>query len=183
MRIEPMPIPGVCLIDVDYLADERGGFARTWDREAFAAHGLRTDIAQCSISFNHRRGTLRGMHYQAEPHAEVKLVRVTRGAIFDVALDLRPTSPMYCKWFATELTADNRRMLYIPKGCAHGFQTLADNTEVAYQISTAYEPAASRGVRWNDPAFGIAWPLPVSVMHPRDAAYQDFSNTIAEATP
>ena len=171
MRFESTPLPGVFVIECDFIADDRGGFARTWCQREFEQHGLDTTLSQCSLSFYRLRGTLRGMHYQAAPHEEVKLVRVTNGAIYDVALDLREDSPTYRQWFATELSRDSRRMLYIPCGCAHGFQTLVDDTEVFYQISTPYEPIAARGVRWNDPAFGIVWPLPVAVMHPRDANY------------
>jgi dTDP-4-dehydrorhamnose 3,5-epimerase len=130
-------------------------------------------VAQCSISWNARKGTLRGMHYQAQPFAECKLVRCSAGAIYDVIVDLRPASPSYRKWFAAELTATNRRMLYIPEGFAHGFQTLVDGTEVCYQISESYRPEHSRGVRWNDPAFGIEWPIPDPILSARDRAFAD----------
>jgi len=151
-------LAGVFVIDAEPIADERGAFARTFCAREFAAHGLDAAIAQCSASFNAKKGTLRGLHYQASPHAEAKLVRVTAGAVYDVAVDLRAGSPTYGQWAATELTAENRRMLYIPKGCAHGFQTLADASEVFYQIGEFYEPASGRGLRWNDADLAIPWP-------------------------
>ena len=158
MKFTPTKIAGVWLIEMERHEDERGWFARSWCAEEFAARGLNSQLAQCSVSFNKKKGTLRGMHWQAAPHAEAKLVRCTRGAIYDVALDLRPDSQTYRRWFATELTADNGRALYIPEGCAHGFQTLADDSEVFYQIAGAYHATSSRGVRWDDPVFGITWP-------------------------
>ncbi len=167
-------LDGVVEIEVEQRLDERGLFARTWCREEFRRAGLRAEIVQCSLSFNRRRGTLRGLHYQTAPHAEAKLVRCTRGAVYDVALDLRPESPTFRRWTATELTAENRRALYIPEGCAHGFLTLEDNTEVFYQMSESYHPEAARGVRWNDPAFGIVWPAEVTVISERDRCYPDF---------
>lgn len=174
MRFLPAPIPGVFAIEPEELADERGFFARLFCREEFAAHGLNCALAQSSISFNRRRGTLRGMHWQAKPHEEARLVRCTQGAIFDVALDLRRGSPAYLKWHGVELSAANRRMLYIPEGCAHGLLTLADDTEVHYHISEFYHPASARGARWDDPAFGIAWPAPVEVISARDRGCPDF---------
>lgn len=168
MLLTKTKLGGLVVVDIDRLSDDRGFFARTWCHDTFAAHGLDAELSQCSISFNIRRGTLRGMHYQAEPHAESKLVRVTRGAIFDVVVDVRPASPTFGQWFGIELTADNRRGLFIPKGFAHGFETLADDSEVFYQISTAYVPEAARGIRFDDPAIGIDWPLPVSVVAERD---------------
>jgi dTDP-4-dehydrorhamnose 3,5-epimerase len=173
MRFTETGVAGAYLIEPEPVADERGFFARTWCREEFLANGLNPGLAQANISFNHRKGTLRGMHYQAAPHAEAKLVRCTRGAIFDVALDLRPGSPTYRRWFGAELSDANRSMLYVPEGCAHGFLTLADATEVAYQMSAPYAPAAARGVRWDDPAFGIEWPGEVAVINERDASYPD----------
>jgi dTDP-4-dehydrorhamnose 3,5-epimerase len=174
MRFEATKIPGVFLVDPELLEDERGFFARTWCRREFATHGLCPELAQCSISFNRRKGTLRGMHHQLPPHAEAKLVRVTRGAIFDVALDLRPESPTFREWFGCELTEANRRMLYIPERLAHGFLTLVDSTEVAYQISEVHSPDAARGVRWDDPAFAIDWPERPVVISERDRSYPDF---------
>jgi dTDP-4-dehydrorhamnose 3,5-epimerase len=176
-------LSGVFLIEPELRADDRGFFARVWCHEELMAHGLDTRIAQCSVSLNYKRGTIRGMHFQAPPHAETKLVRCTRGAIFDVALDLRPESPTYCKWFAAELTCENRRSLYIPVGFVHGFQTLTDDAEVCYQISPAFVPEAARGVRWNDPAFAIDWPIREGIiLSPRDASYVDYSKNGASLT-
>lgn len=171
MKFTPTAIPGVWVVDPEPHADERGFFARLWDPAEFAARGLNPHLAQVSVSFNRSAGTVRGMHWQADPHAEAKLVRVTRGAIWDVAVDLRPDSPTHRKWAAEELSADNRRMLYIPEGCAHGFQTLSDAAEVTYHISAAYSPTAGRGVRWDDPAFGIPWPRPATVVGDRDRGW------------
>jgi dTDP-4-dehydrorhamnose 3,5-epimerase len=159
VRFTQLEIAGAWLIDIEPHEDERGFFARTYCVREFAEHRLVTTIAQCSTSFNAKRGTVRGMHYQAEPHAEEKVVRCTAGAIFDAIVDIRPTSSTYLRWLGIELTARNHRMLYIPAGLAHGFQTLEDNTEVFYQISVDHEPAASRGIRWTDPALDIAWPI------------------------
>jgi dTDP-4-dehydrorhamnose 3,5-epimerase len=167
-------VSGVWMIDLDRRSDERGFFARTWDSSELAERGLNARLAQCSISYNARRGTLRGMHYQAAPHEEAKLVRCTSGAIFDVALDLRPSSASFKGWFGVELTAENRRALYVPEGCAHGFLTLTDDSEVLYQITEVYAPDAARGVRWDDPAFGIDWPGQVVVITGRDRTYPDF---------
>jgi dTDP-4-dehydrorhamnose 3,5-epimerase len=167
-------IGGVWVIEPERHEDERGFFARTWDPDGFAERGLNPALAQCSISFNRARGTLRGLHYQAAPHEEAKLVRCTAGAIFDVAVDLRPDSSRFRDWFGVELSAENRLALYVPEGCAHGFLTLADDSEVHYQISQAYVPEAGRGVRWNDPAFAIRWPGEVVVINGRDGSYPDF---------
>lgn len=175
MRFLNTKLPGVYTIEPERHVDERGYFARTWCRHEFEAHGLNPNLAQCSVSFNHRKGTLRGMHYQAAPYEEAKLVRCTRGAIYDVALDLRRESPTFKGWVAAELTADNGRLLYIPEGVAHGFVTLEENTEVFYQISLPYEPEAARGVHWNDPAFAIRWPDAGNLtLSERDRAYPDF---------
>ncbi|NOU66743.1 dTDP-4-dehydrorhamnose 3,5-epimerase [Paenibacillus sp. LMG 31461] len=146
------------IIELDKIEDERGFFARSWCRDEFEQRRMNPNLVQCNISYNKKKGTLRGMHYQCAPHEEAKLVRCTRGAIYDVIVDLRPESETYKKWISVELTADNRTMLYIPEGFAHGFQTLQDETEVFYQMSESYEPKCARGVRWDDPAFGIAWP-------------------------
>jgi dTDP-4-dehydrorhamnose 3,5-epimerase len=164
-------IPGAWIVEPEPIEDDRGFFARTWCREEFEARGLNADLAQCSISFNRRRGVLRGMHYQAAPHEEAKLVRVTRGAVYDVAVDLRPDSGHYLDWVALELTSENRKAFYIPEGCAHGFQTLEDETEVLYQISRAVHPASARGIRWDDPAIGIKWPFAPSLVSTRDLAF------------
>ncbi|MEA2491610.1 MAG: dTDP-4-dehydrorhamnose 3,5-epimerase [Acidobacteriota bacterium] len=170
MIFTPATIGGAYVIDPERLEDERGFFARTYCEADFLAHGLSPVAAQCNISFNAKRATLRGMHYQAAPHEETKLVRCTMGAIYDVIVDLRP-GPTLHRWEAVELSAQNRRMLYIPEGVAHGFITLEDATEVFYQMATAYTAEAARGVRWNDPAFAITWPLAPEVISARDAAY------------
>ena len=151
-------LKGAFIIEPEQLEDERGFFARTFDQKEFEAHGLNPRVAQCNISFNRKKGTLRGMHYQIAPYEEAKLVSCSRGAIHDVIIDLRPNSPTLKQWIAVELTAENRRMLYVPEGFAHGFQTLEDNTEVFYQMSEFYHPECAKGVRWDDPAFGIEWP-------------------------
>ena len=177
MRFSETPVAGALVVEPEPIEDERGFFARTFSTEEFTARGLDARVDQCSISFNARAGTLRGMHYQEAPHGEAKLVRCTRGAIYDVALDLRPESPTYLRWAGVELSADTGRALYVPEGCAHGFQALVDATEVLYQIATPYVPAAARGVRWNDAAFGIEWPdAPPGgrTMSDRDAEYPDF---------
>jgi dTDP-4-dehydrorhamnose 3,5-epimerase len=171
----PTALPGAFVIELERLEDERGFFARTWSAQEFEAHGLNAQLVQCSTSFNRRRGTLRGMHWQVAPFAEAKLVRCTMGAIHDVVLDLRPDSPAYLQHLAIELSAANRRMLYVPEGCAHGFQTLVDDTEVFYQMSQVYSPEHARGVRWDDPAFGLPWPPGERIMNDRDRNYPDFS--------
>jgi dTDP-4-dehydrorhamnose 3,5-epimerase len=158
MRFVETPLPGAWVIELEELSDERGWFARTFDAEEFRARGLNPDVVQCNASFNRRAGTLRGMHYQVAPHGESKLVRCVRGAIFDVAVDLRPDSPTYRGWHGVELSAENRRAFYIPAGLAHGFQTLTDDCKVLYQMGNPYVPEAARGVRWDDPALGIEWP-------------------------
>jgi dTDP-4-dehydrorhamnose 3,5-epimerase len=165
---------GVFVIEPERREDQRGFFARTWCQRAFTAHGLNPRLVQCSVSFNRRRGTLRGMHYQVPPHAEAKLIRCTRGAIWDVALDLRPESQTFGRHVGMELTADNQKALYIPEGVAHGFQTLEDGTEVFYQMSEFYAPDAGRGVRFDDPAFAIRWPVPEAILLERDRDYPDF---------
>ena len=168
------PLAGAYVIEPELLADVRGFFARTWCHREFEAHGLNPRLVQCNISFNRRKGTLRGMHYQEAPFAEAKLVRCTRGALHDVILDLRPASPTYRQHFAAVLTAENRKMLYVPEGCAHGFQTLEDDTEIFYQVSEYYAPDYARGVRWNDPAFAIPWPEDERTILDRDNSYPDF---------
>jgi dTDP-4-dehydrorhamnose 3,5-epimerase len=173
MRFVPTSLAGAWVVEQERHADERGFFARTWCAREFAEQGLESALVQCSVSYNHRRGTLRGLHYQAPPFAEVKLVRCTRGALFDVAVDLRPDSPSFRRWVGVELTAEDGRALYIPRGFAHGFYALADATEVAYQISAPFAPEAARGVRWDDPFLGVQWPGPVSVIAPRDRDYPD----------
>lgn len=173
MKFQPTELPGAYLVEPELVSDERGFFARTWCRQEFAERGLRDQWVQCSLSHNHRRGTLRGMHYQRAPHQEAKLVRCVRGAVYDVILDLREDSPTRRQWQAFELTADNHRMLYIPEGVAHGFQTLEDESQLFYMISNWHDPPSAAGVRWDDPAFGIRWPLPVSVISSRDRHFPD----------
>lgn len=164
-------LPGAFLIDPAPISDERGFFARTYCDEEFAAKGVGMQLRQCSVSYNTQKGTLRGLHYQGPPHEEHKLVRCTAGAIFDVIVDIRPHSPHYRRWFATHLSAQNRRSLFIPPGFAHGFITLSDDAEVYYMISVPHAPQYAQGFRWSDPAFSIQWPLAPSVISPRDAAY------------
>lgn len=168
MKFIESGLRGAFLIELDRAPDERGFFAQTWNRAEFLERGLDVELAECAISFNHRRGTLRGLHYQVAPFEETKLVRCTAGAIFDVIVDLRPQSPSNRKWAAFELTAENRRMVYLPKGFAHGFVTLMDSTEVSYQLSATYMPSHARGIRWDDPALAISWPLPPTSMSKRD---------------
>jgi dTDP-4-dehydrorhamnose 3,5-epimerase len=167
-------IHGVFEIVPERKGDERGFFARTWCEREFESHGLNPRLVQCNISFNTRKGTLRGVHYQETPYAEAKLVRCTSGAIYDVVVDLRRGSPTFKDWVGVTLTAENRKALYVPEGCGHGFLTLADGVEVFYQMSEFFVEQASRGVRWNDPAFGIAWPGDVQVISDRDRTYPDF---------
>ena len=168
-------IVGAYVIDPVRFHDDRGFFAEAWNNEEARQLGLTTRVEQCNLSFNPLKGTLRGMHYQRAPHEEAKLVRCTAGAVFDVLVDLRADSPTFKRWFGTELTAENRQMLYVPEGCAHGYLTLVDDSEVFYQISAKYAPASADGVRWNDPAFGIVWPAPALHLHPRDRDYPDFT--------
>jgi len=174
VKAVPTPLPDVFVVEPELISDERGFFARTWCHREFEQLGLGAQIVQCNVSFNHVTGTLRGMHYQAAPYEEAKLVRCTRGRMYDVALDLRPESTTYCRWFGIVLDAENRKALYVPPGCAHGFLTLADDTEVFYQMSEYYEPGAGRGVRYNDPVFGIDWPGAIHVINERDRTYADF---------
>ena len=174
MKFIETALTGAFVLELEAVEDERGYFARTFCRDQFAAHGLKNEITQCSISYNIRRGTVRGMHYQVEPHAEVKLVQCVRGKIFDVIIDLRPESETYRRWVGEELSGDNRRLLYVPEGFAHGFQTLEDDTAVYYQISEAYAPQSARGVRWNDPAFGIKWPLIDPIISEKDRLLPDY---------
>lgn len=167
-------LSGAYVIELEPLADSRGFFARTFCRKEFEAHGIDTHVEQCDISFNKRRGTLRGMHYQVAPFAEPKLVRCTAGSIYDVIIDLRSSSPTFKQHFAVELSAEDRKMLFIPVGFAHGFQTLCDNVEVFYQMGQAFSAEHARGVRWNDPAFGIQWPEDERIIIERDRNYPDF---------
>lgn len=167
-------IKGVYLIDIEPVEDERGFFARSFCRESFDRHGLDLSVAQSNISLNHHKGTIRGMHFQSSPHEETKLVRCTMGSIYDVVIDLREESDTYLQWMAVTLTAANYKMLYIPKGVAHGFQTLTDNTEVFYQMGQSYQPGSTKGVRWDDPVFSIKWPLKCEVISEKDANYLNY---------
>lgn len=174
MIFEETDLPGAYVVNAELHRDERGFFARTWCRREFEEHGLNPRLVQCNMSFNGKRGTLRGMHYQKAPYEEAKLVRCTMGAICDIIVDLRPDSPAYRRHFAVTLSAENRKMLYIPEKFAHGFITLADNTEVFYQMSEFYSQESARGFRWNDPFFDIRLPLDVAVISERDRSYPDF---------
>lgn len=176
MRFQPTELADAVLIELEKRADARGFFARTFCEAEFAEAGLQTRFVQANASGNPRAGTLRGLHYQVKPHAEVKVIRCTRGAIFDVIVDLRPGSPTYRRWQGFELSAAAGTMLYIPEGFAHGYQTLCDDTEVAYQVSAPYAPGAEAGLRHDDPAFAIAWPLPVSAISDKDASWPDFED-------
>lgn len=175
MILTPTELSGAYLVDPRRREDERGFFARTFTVADFRAHGLRTDIDQAAISYNRRRGTLRGLHFQATPHAQAKLVRCTQGAVHDVIVDLRPGSATRTRWFACELSAENRRLLYVPEGFAHGFLTLDDDTEVAYQIAGAWRPESERGARFDDPAFGIVWPFAPSLLSERDRCFPNWN--------
>ena len=168
MNFEESALPGVYIVDLQRFEDERGFFARGWCQQEFSALGLMTEPKQMNLAFNNKAGTMRGLHYQHEPHAEAKLVRCTKGAVYDVAVDARPESATYLQWIGFELSADNRRCLYLPEGFAHGYQTLADNTELSYLVSAAYAPEAEDGLRYDDPAIGIDWPQPISVISEKD---------------
>lgn len=170
-------LKGACLVELERRIDDRGFFARSWCQREFAERGLDSDLVQCNISFNKERGTLRGLHFQRAPHEEAKLVRCTKGAIFDVIIDLRQDSPDFTKHYGVQLDCDNRLALFVPKGFAHGFQTLCDSTEVFYQMSDAYVPGAGAGVRWDDSTFGIQWPLPNPLMNERDRTWPDWNAT------
>lgn len=173
MKFISLPLMDAYTIELEPTVDERGFFARTWCAQEFKLRGLNPNLAQCSVSFNRQKGTLRGLHYQNEPYPEAKLVRCCSGSIYDVILDLRPTSPSYREWFAVELTAANHKMVYVPQGFAHGFQTLADETEVFYQISESYRPELAGGVRWDDPQFAIKWPVREPIISERDRTFVD----------
>lgn len=175
MKFIETKLPGAFVVEIEKREDSRGFFARTWCRREFEQHGLSTAVMQANLSFNRSRGTLRGMHYQAEPYGETKLVRCTQGAIYDVIIDLRPASPTYLQHVGVELSAGNFRMLFVPEMFAHGFQTLTDEAVVAYQVGQFYTPGAERGVRFDDPLFGIAWPLPVTVISDKDRTWPDFT--------
>ena len=175
MKWTALPLPGAYLLEIQPVSDDRGFFARTWCSDEARELALSVDFVQCSLSYNARKGTLRGMHYQVQPHPETKLVRCTAGAIYDVLLDLRPDSPTFCKWFAVELSAESRKAVYVPTGFAHGFQSLSDHSEVFYQISQPFHVDCARGVRWNDKAFAIEWPFEAVILSKRDQSFPDFS--------
>lgn len=174
MKFEPTTIDGAWLVTLEPRADERGSFARSFCTAEFAAHGLETAYVQQNVSRSSRKGTLRGMHFQLGDHAEVKLIRCAAGAIYDVLMDIRPGSPTYGRWFGAELSGANNVQMYAPAGVAHGFVTLCDDVEVTYLNSRAYAPGQEGGVRWNDPAFGVVWPVGVSVIAPKDETWPDF---------
>jgi len=174
MKFIETRLKGAFIVEPERLGDERGFFARTWCQREFESHGLNPNMVQCNISYNKKKGTLRGMHHQVAPHKEAKMVRCTAGAIYDVIVDIRPDSSSYQSWIAVELSAENRKMLYIPEGFSHGFLTLQDDTEVFYQMSAFYAPECARGIRWDDSAFGIRWPAEIAVMSEKDRNYPDF---------
>jgi len=174
MRFTETPLAGAFIIEMEPKGDDRGFFARSWCREEFAAHGLSIQIVQCNVGFSTRAGTLRGLHHQQAPHEEAKVVRCTRGAVYDVILDLRGDSPTYGKWYACELDADGRRMVYIPEGVGHGYQTLTDDAEIFYQTSEFYHAESAAGIRYDDPAFRIDWPLKVTAISEPDRSWPDY---------
>lgn len=168
MKFSEIPLKDAYCIELDPVEDERGFFARSWCVNEFKNHGLNPNLVQCSVSFNHKKGTLRGLHFQSKPHDETKLVRCTMGAIYDVVVDLRPDSPTFKQWFGVEMTSKNRKAMYVPEGFAHGFQTLEDDTEVFYQMSEYFHPESARGVRYDDPDIGIEWPISKMTISPAD---------------
>ena len=174
MVFHKMPLGGAYVIGLDRIEDERGFFARSWCVKEFQEHGLNPNFVQCNVSLSKKKRTLRGMHYQVSPHEEAKFVRCTKGAIYDVIIDLRPASATYKQWIGIELTAENRKALYSPEGFAHGFQTLEDDTEVLYAVTESYHPESEKGVRFNDPAFGIEWPLPNPILSLKDSRHKEF---------
>ena len=174
MIFKETKLKGAYVVELEPIEDERGFFARSFCQDEFRKNGIDFNIVQCNISYNKSKGTLRGMHYQIKPYEEAKLVSCTSGVIYDVIIDLRPDSPTYCQWFAVELSAEDYKMLYVPECFAHGFQTLENNTVVFYQMSEFYHPECARGVRWDDPAFGIKWPLSVKIISEKDKKFQTF---------
>jgi len=174
MKFTETKLKGAFIVEIEKLTDDRGFFARAWCRKEFEAHGLTSAVVQANVSFNRKRGTLRGMHYQIAPFQESKLIRCTRGAIYDVIIDLRPESPTYRQWIGVELTADNYTLFFVPEDFSHGFITLMDDTEITYQVSQFYTPGSEKGIRFNDPTFNIQWPLEVSVISDKDSNWPDF---------
>ncbi len=180
MKFKETQLPGGFVLEIERRGDDRGYFARAWCQTELAAYGLDPTAVQANVGFSQRRGTLRGMHFQRAPHAEVKIVRCTRGAVFDVMIDLRPNSPAEGQWVGVELTAENGKLLYIPEGFAHGYQTLTDEAEIHYMTSKAYAPDAAAGVRYNDPAFNIAWPLEVASISDADRSWPDYGTSLKD---
>jgi dTDP-4-dehydrorhamnose 3,5-epimerase len=174
MKFTETKLKGAFVVEIEKLIDERGFFARSWCRKEFEAHGLTARVVQANVSSNRKKGTLRGMHYQIAPYQECKLIRCTRGAIYDVIIDLRPDSPTYKQWTGVELTADNYNMFFVPEGFGHGFQTLTDETEITYQVSQFYTPGSEKGIRFDDPAFNIEWPLEVNTISDKDRTWPGF---------
>ena len=174
MIFTELPLAGAFLIDLEPRRDERGFFARSFCAREFGQHGLKTGIMQANMSQNVRKGTVRGMHYQRAPHAEAKIVRCVNGAIFDAIIDIRPESPTYLRWTSVELSRENRRMLYVPEGFAHGYQALTDDSEVLYLVTEFYSPQDEAAIRWNDPRFAIPWPIAEAILSPKDAVHPDF---------
>jgi dTDP-4-dehydrorhamnose 3,5-epimerase len=168
-------LKGAYIIEIEKLKDHRGFFARAWCQNEFKVQGLTSSVVQANVSSNMKKGTLRGMHYQLSPHEETKLVRCTRGAIYDVIIDLRTASPTYTQWIGVELTEENYKMLYVPENFAHGFQSLKDDTEVTYQVSQFYTPGSESGIRWDDPAFSLKWPIEVQVISDKDKSWPDYT--------
>ncbi|MBW2342002.1 MAG: dTDP-4-dehydrorhamnose 3,5-epimerase [Deltaproteobacteria bacterium] len=178
MKFTETKLKGAFIIEPEKLEDDRGFFARAWCKKEFESHGLNPSLVQSNISFNRKKGTLRGLHYQVAPYEEAKLVRCTKGAIYDVIVDLRPSSKTCKQWVAAELTESNYKMVYVPEGFAHGYQTLEDNAEVFYHVSQFYHPDSERGLRWDDPSLGIEWPLPVKTISKKDATYKFLEPTL-----
>lgn len=176
MKFQETKLKGAFIIDIERLEDDRGFFARAWCKNEMETHGCSADLKQANLSLSSKKGTLRGMHYQVSPYEESKLVRCTRGALYDVIVDLRKDSPTYKEWIGVELTADNRRMLYVPEGFGHGFVTLEDDTEAFYLVTEFYTPGAEQGIRYNDPALGIEWPVDIEVISEKDASWPDFQD-------
>jgi dTDP-4-dehydrorhamnose 3,5-epimerase len=181
MKFTETKLPGAYLVEITQIKDSRGFFARSWSKPDFENLGLNANLAQANVAWNEVKGTLRGMHFQTAPYAETKLVRCTRGAVYDVIVDLRPDSPTHKQWFGAELTYDNYRMLYIPEGFGHGYQTLTYDAELTYFTTALYEPSAAGGVRYNDPAFGIEWPLAVTRISDKDAQWGDYTERLRAA--
>lgn len=180
MIFHPTPLAGAYVIEPERKSDHRGFFARVWCRNELRAHGLKTELVQSNIGFSHRKGTLRGLHFQVAPHPEVKIVRCTRGAMYDVIVDLRPQSPTCRQWFGIELTEDNGKMLYVPEGFAQGYLTLQDSTEMNYHATEFFDPKSAMGFRYNDPAFGITWPMDATVISEQDKNWPDYSTRAHE---